>query len=389
MEIFNPISIDGHTIDFSKEAEHVGIVRSAEKGNLPHILKRISSHRKALGATLSSGTAQKSRANPVVGIRLEKVYGSPVLLSGISVLFLSSSEISLLDKHLKSTYQNIQKLLPDTPRSVVHFLSGSLPGEATIHLRMLGIFGMVARLTADPLRIHARNVLISAKSSSKSWFLQIRDICLKYNLPHPLVILETQPDKEAFKKLISAKIISYWENRLRGEAALLSSLSNFKPEFMSLIKPHPIWLTAGSNPYEIAKAIQQARFLSGRYRSESLTKHWSANKSGYCQSPSCCSVETVEHILIHCGAYSSSKQHIYSLWLSSPNPVIHGLVVDALSSDTAYLLQFILDCSVLPKVINATQIYGFTILQELFYLTRTLCFSVHKQRMKMLGRWVY
>ena len=158
---------------------------------------------------------------------------------------------------------------------------------------------------------------------------------------------------------------------------------------MSLIKPHPIWLTAGSNPYEIAKAIQQARFLSGRYRSESLTKHWSANKSGYCQSPSCCSVETVEHILIHCGAYSSSKQHIYSLWLSSPNPVIHGLVVDALSSDTAYLLQFILDCSVLPKVINATQIYGFTILQELFYLTRTLCFSVHKQRMKMLGRWVY
>ena len=41
MEVFNPISIDGHTIDFSKEAEHVGIVRSAEKGNLSHIIKRI------------------------------------------------------------------------------------------------------------------------------------------------------------------------------------------------------------------------------------------------------------------------------------------------------------------------------------------------------------
>ena len=103
-----------------------------ERGNLPHLLRRISSHRKALGATLSSGTAQKSRANPVVGLRLERVYGSPVLFSGVAVLFLSGSEISLLDKHLKSTYQNIQKLLPDTPRSVVHFLSGSLPGEAII-----------------------------------------------------------------------------------------------------------------------------------------------------------------------------------------------------------------------------------------------------------------
>ena len=156
------------------------------------------------------------------------------------------------------------------------------------------------------------------------------------------------------------------------------------------MKPHPIWLTAGSNPYEISKAIQQARLLSGRYRTEALTKHWSSNKSGYCQSSTCNSVvETVEHILIHCGAYSSCKKHLYSLWLSSTNPVVNGLVVEALSSDTAYLLQFILDCSVLPSVIIATQKHGFVILKELFYLTRTWCFSVHKQRMKMLGRWRY
>ena len=244
LEVYNPINIDGHPIDFSTEAEHVGVIRSSERGNLPHLMRRISSHRKALGATLSSGTAQKSRANPVVGLRLERVYGSPVLFSGVSVLFLSGSEISLLDRHLKSTYQNIQKLLPDTPRAVVHFLSGSLPGEAMIHLRMLGIFGMVARLTADPLRTHARNVLTTAKSSSKSWFIQIQNISLKYDLPHPLKILETQPGKEAYSKLITAKIMSYWENRLRGEAALLSSLVYFKPEFTSLKKPHPIWLTA-------------------------------------------------------------------------------------------------------------------------------------------------
>ena len=298
------------------------------------------------------------------------------------MLFLLGSEISLLDRHLKTTYQNIQKLLPETPRCVVHFLSGSLPGEAAIHARMLGIFGMVARLTNDPLRIHARNVLLSAKSSSKSWFLKIRDICLRYGLPHPLFILEHQPEKEDFKKLVTAKVISYWEKQLRGEAALLSSLTNFKPEYMSLKKPHPIWSTAGSNPYEVSKAIQQARFLSGRYRTEKLASHWTSNKMGYCQSPSCSSVvETVKHILIHCEAYFNCKQHLYSLWLATPNEAVLSLVKEALSSDSDYLLQFILDCSVLPAVISATQQHGFAILQELFYLTRTWCFSVHKQRM--------
>ena len=79
LEVFNPIFIDGHQIEFSEEAEHVGVLRSAMQGNIPHLMNRICSHRKALGATLSSGVAQKSRANPLVGLKLEKVYGSPVL----------------------------------------------------------------------------------------------------------------------------------------------------------------------------------------------------------------------------------------------------------------------------------------------------------------------
>ena len=121
---------------------------------------------------------------------------------------------------------------------------------------------MVARLTDDPLTNHARNVLVSAKSSSKSWFCQIRDLCLMYTLPHPLVILQTKPSKVAYKKLVLSNVISLWETKLRGETALLSSLVNFKPEFMSLKKAHPIyiWSTTGSNPPEVSKAIQQVPF---------------------------------------------------------------------------------------------------------------------------------
>ena len=312
-------------------------------------------------------------------------------MSGISALVMSPSEISILEKYQKETYQYLQKLHPKTPRCFVHFLSGTFPAEASVHYKMLCLFSMLARLPLNPLNIHARNVFTNAKSSSKSWFLKIRDICLLYQLPHPLTILDSVPNKVSYKKLMKSKITDFWEVKLRGEASLLSSLLNFKPEFMSLTKPHPIWTTAGSNPYEISKAIQQARFLSGRYRTQLLVSHWiPQNREGYCLSPTCDQIkETVEHILLHCQAYNEQKRKLYSLWLSTENPVIYQLVLEALSSEKSYLLQFILDCSVLPSVIRATQMCASKqdILNELFYLTRTWCFSVHKQDMKNLGRW--
>ena len=69
------------------------------------------------------------------------VYGLPVLLSGVACLALTGADISTIDKHLKETHLNIQKLPKNTPRAVVHFLGGSLPGTAEIHLRILGLFG--------------------------------------------------------------------------------------------------------------------------------------------------------------------------------------------------------------------------------------------------------
>ena len=166
---------------------------------------------------------------------------------------------------------------------------------------------------------------------------------------------------------------------------MLPSLEYFHSQFMNLTKPHPNWVTAGSNPYEVLKAIQQECFLSGRYRSAKLMIH---NKEGFCLATTCHNtVESLEHILIQCKAYTESKARLYSLWLSTRNKVVFKLVLEALSSETEYLVQFLVDCSVLPSVVKATQENGHVILKELFYLTRSWCFSIHKQRMKILGRW--
>ena len=140
---------------------------------------------------------------------------------------------------------------------------------------------MITRLPNDPLNQRARQVLTSFSPASKSWFVQIRDICLLYGMPHPLTLLDNPLTKDNFKKQAKSLVIDHWEKKLRKEATLLPSLHYLNPAFCSLARPHPILSTPGANPYEVAKAVVQLRMLSGRY------KHWSSNKLGVCQSPSC------------------------------------------------------------------------------------------------------
>ena len=93
-----PITIDNIDIDYGMSADHVGIVRSTE-GNQSAILDRISAHRKALASVLYTGIAKGHRANPALGIRVEKMYATPVLLSGLSALVLTKKDIDTIDHH--------------------------------------------------------------------------------------------------------------------------------------------------------------------------------------------------------------------------------------------------------------------------------------------------
>ena len=135
-------------------------------GNMPNIINRVAAFKKAMGAVVSCGLAKGRRTNPAVSLRVLTIYGTPVLMSGLSSLVLSSKEVSCIDQQHKRTLQNIIKLSTNSPSSLVHFVAGSLPGSALLHLRQLSLFGIVCRLTTDPLHHHA----VLTSSSSPSWF---------------------------------------------------------------------------------------------------------------------------------------------------------------------------------------------------------------------------
>ena len=384
---YNPIKINDQEIPFSDRAEHVGVVRSPE-GNIPHILDRILAHKKKLGALLFTGIARSHRGNLAASVKIEKLYGMPVLFSGVASLVLLKSEIQIIDQHYKNTLSSLLKLHHGTPQSFIYFMSGSLPGKAILHQRQLSLFSMICQLPLDPLNARARHVLTTSSPTSRSWFSQIREICLLYGFPHPLQLLEKPLSKIAFKKLARSHIVDFWEKKLREECSPLTSLSYFKPAYHSLLHPHPMLLTAGPNPYEVAKSVVQCRMLSGRYRTELLSRHWSNNKHGFCLSTTCSAIpESLEHILLFCPAYTITRTKITRLWLSTEDSNIAKLVTSVLNGSADSLMQFLLDASTHPTVISLTQLYGPNILQKVFHLTRSWCFAVHKERAKILGRW--
>ena len=91
--------------------------------------------------------------------------------------------------------------------------------------------------------------LTTSKDTYKSWFNQIKSICCLYNLPHPLALMDCPLSKFASKRLFRSHVTNYWETKLRTDTSPLPSLKYFKPQFMSLQRPHPLWTTCGSNSF--------------------------------------------------------------------------------------------------------------------------------------------
>ena len=389
-KLTSQITIGNTEIKFSETAEHVGIVRSSS-GNLPHILDRVAAHRKSLFAVLPSGLARRHNANQAAALSVHNSFSLPVLLSGIAPLTLTSTEVDVLDKHFKNILKSLMKLPDKSPDPVIYFLAGTTPIIAHIHRRQLSLFGMIARLPTNILHATASKILSSDPDSSKSWFVSnIRHLCTKYSLPSPLQLLQNPPSKNSYKKMIKSKIIDYWETHLRAEAAPKPSLIYFKPSFMSLSSPHPMFTTCGSNPFETNKSTCQAALISGRFKTDLLARHWvQENPEGHCViCPNLGLKDTLEHFLITCNTLMPTRVTILNYWCSytEEDDVLRQLVVAKLRSPLQTLLHFIIDPSTDSDVIWGVQRKSID-LAEVFKLTRSWCYALKRKKLQITGKF--
>ena len=175
---------------------------------------------------------------------------------------------------------------------------------------------------------------------------------MKYSLPHPHHLLTNPLPKNVLKRKVKSAVIKYWEDNLRHEAESLDSLHLFVPTNCNLQHPHPLWTTAGSNSFECHKSIVLARMISGRFRTEYLSRHWTNNKQGHCQLETCSqTVGNLEHLLISCPGLELVRSRMREMMLCRTRKLIplNVFIARILESPPAIQLQFLLE----PLAFNA------------------------------------
>ncbi|CAG2213828.1 unnamed protein product [Mytilus edulis] len=126
-----------------------------------------------------------------------------------------------------------------------------LPIEAEIHLKALTLFGNITRAnkTSVEWRLAERQLQLKTHTS-KSWFIQIKKICLKYDLPDCQNFLTYPLGKFQWKKLITRKIYTYWREKINENSEGYSSLQHIACAY-KIKTIHPILTTNTSNCRDI------------------------------------------------------------------------------------------------------------------------------------------
>jgi hypothetical protein len=276
-------------------------------------------------------------------------------------------------------------------------------------------------------------MLLSA--APRSWFILARRTTAQYGLPDPLLVLQTPPTKGRWKALCRSRVTDYWEQHLRGAAAHLDSLANFKSNFFSVSRPHNTFRSAGS-PYEVARATVVCLMLSGRYQTDYRRRLWDPiNPTGACRL---CSAPAEQgdqldqpgghpapprgqlaiagpaqaqrasvgsqaappdrpgapeappgdlvHQLLHCPALAPARGRARQCWAmhlaSRPHlvPLVNSFTLD----NPVATICFLLDPSSSPGTIALARDYGESVFSDCHYLSRVWCYANHRARLRTL-----
>ena len=152
-------------------------------------------------------------------------------------------------QHWSWTKETIQKLLQlhsSTQDPVSFSLDGVLPGEATLHLKQLTIFGMITHLPENILKRIAKEMIICSPQSEMTWFCSAM-----------------QPLSQLWPASSS------WTTVWPTEANAFQENSEGQDHH-----PHPMWLAA-TDSYSDSKMVIVARMLGDHFPCGSLLKHFS------------------------------------------------------------------------------------------------------------------
>ena len=108
-----------------------------------------------------------------------------------------------LEKFQKKILKQLLSVPPNTPDPAIYILSGILPIEAQIHIKVLNFYNNVCNQAETSIEKQLARRQLSIKAmDSNSWFIDVENILYKYDLANAYFYLAEQPlKKEKWNKL--------------------------------------------------------------------------------------------------------------------------------------------------------------------------------------------
>ena len=170
--------------------------------------------------------------------------------------------------------------------------------EAQIHMKVLTLFGNITRSDKSSVEWRLAERQLSIKcSKSRSWFIELKKIGIKYDILDLKEFLYAPLSKHQWKSLIQEKVHRYWTDKINLQSTQYTSIQGLAMSY-TIGKAHPILHTISANPRDIAKIPIRLKIATGTYILQSnRAKFNQAEVSGLCRI---CEKdqETLEHFIV-------------------------------------------------------------------------------------------
>lgn len=375
-------------IPYPEEYTHLGIVRN--QNNQLNVDERIQTARKTAYALMGAGFHGKDGLAPHVSYHIWETYVIPRMLYGLEVISYKESDIKKLEAFQRKTLRQIQ-FLPEKPAPsniAVYGLLGARSIKATVEQQTLTHFGNILRSEGSVEWDLANRQLAIKDDKSKSWFVHIKHLLNKYNLPSAYELLNDPPKKAEWKAEVTDAISRFHDEESRNEALTKSSLKYLNTNILSTGVAHHVWDTLSGNCREIEMAAVKARLLTGTYVLQ-------ANRAKFNQFevvPTCsiCNKEPEDrsHFILSCMLLEETRRHHIEKISRMLQRLYSCKTAEMIIRNQNVLLQLILDCTHESLSSLGIQPPLSFYCREIEPVTRLMCFSLHMRRASLLDIYV-
>ncbi|CAG2207220.1 unnamed protein product [Mytilus edulis] len=171
--------------------------------------------------------------------------------------------------------------------------------ESTVNENIKKARRAIANCDSIEWRLAKRQLQIKSHNSC-SWFIEVKELCLKYEINDLYAYLTNPLSKFQWKKLVKSKIHDYWTSKITDESKGYSTLK-FMDHKYNIGSVHPLAISVNANLKDIRKIPVRLKISTGNYILQTHKASFSKNNF---ISPTCklCGKadETVEHFILLC-----------------------------------------------------------------------------------------